>query len=43
MAKKQLNAAQYDDFLQKIFSKFAQDGADGIRVITKAKALEASP
>ena len=42
LAQKQLNAAQNDEYLQNIFKKYAQDGKDGIREITKDKALAAA-
>ena len=43
LATKQLNAAQNDEYLQNVFKKYAQDGADGIREITHEKALSAAP
>ena len=37
-----MNAAKNDEFLQKIFDKYGQEGKDGIRAIKKDKALEAA-
>ena len=40
--KKNLNAAENDDFLNKVLDKYGQDGKKGIRIITKDKAYLAA-
>ena len=38
---KQLNAAKDDEFIQSMFAKYAEDGDNGIKIITKDKAYMA--
>ena len=43
LAQHQLDAAKNDEFLQNILDKNSKDGADGIKMISKDKALAAAP
>ena len=38
LGKKQINAAQYDEFLQQVLVEYGENGDKGIKVISKAKA-----
>jgi len=38
LSDKELHAAEDDDFLQNLFQKYATDGKNGIKIITKDKA-----
>ena len=47
VGKRQINAAEDDEYLQNLFSQYAQDGDNGIKVVSKVntylactKALE---
>ena len=38
LSEKELHAAEDDDFLQGLFQKYASNGKNGIKVVTKDKA-----
>lgn len=38
LSDKELHAAEDDDFLQSLFQKYATNGKNGIKVVTKDKA-----
>ena len=42
IGKKQLNFAQDDEVIQKLFDKYAEDGEDGLKVLKKDKAYQMS-
>ena len=43
LAQHQLDAAKNDEFLQNLLDKNSKDGADGIKMLTKEKALGMAP
>ena len=43
LAQHQLDAAKNDEFLQNLLDKNSKDGADGIKMIAKDKALGVAP